>query len=134
MRKVIVAAVAVAGIACASATAAQRVYVLQGGSGYGHSYKPHRLAISGDGSFYVSSMRWSSYSRTRATGRGMGHVNDCQPTCAGGRFHRVRVRVRLSAPRTCANGSRYFTHQRVTFLGHRPLHLPRRESFNAASC
>jgi hypothetical protein len=134
MRIVIVVAAAVAGIACASATAAQRVYVLQGGSPYGHSHKPRRLAVAGDGSFFVTSVRWGSYSSTRATGRGMGHVNDCVPDCAGGTLHRVRVRVRLSAPRTCANGSRYFTHQRVTFLGHRPLGLPRRESFNAASC
>jgi hypothetical protein len=132
--KTVLLTLAVAGALCASASAAQRVYVLEGGSAVGHAYKPHRIQVSGDGSFFITGMRWGSYSSRRATGAGTAHVDDCVPTCAGGTIHRVHVRVRLSVPKTCGNGRRYFTHERFTFVGHRPHGLPRRESFNQASC
>jgi hypothetical protein len=121
-------------VAVPAALAASHVYVLQGGSPYGHAYKPHRVQVSGDGSFFITGMHWGSYSSTRATGHGTGHVDDCIPTCAGGTLHKVKVSVRLSAPRRCRNGARYFTHQRFTFNGARPSGLPRREAFNVRSC
>jgi hypothetical protein len=65
--------------------------------------RPSRILIAcGDGNFYVTSLRWSSWTPTGARGRGTAHQNDCKPYCAAGHFHSYRgITVRLSRPRAC---------------------------------
>jgi hypothetical protein len=51
--------------------------------------KPSRILFAcGDGNYYATSLRWSSWATRKAQGRGVFHFNDCDPDCAGGTFHR----------------------------------------------
>jgi hypothetical protein len=65
--------------------------------------RPSRILIAcGDGNFYMTGLRWSSWTSAGARGRGTAHQNDCKPYCAVGHFHTYRgITVRLSRPRSC---------------------------------
>ncbi len=81
-----------------------RTYYPQGQSPSDPVYRPRLLAVAGEGSFVVEKMRWSSWGRRSARGRGVGAQDDCVPDCATGTFHRAPARVRLWRPRSrCGN-------------------------------
>jgi hypothetical protein len=40
-------------------------------------------------------MKWSKWGKQEARARGIGHFNDCRPSCAEGTMHNYRVAVRL---------------------------------------
>jgi hypothetical protein len=46
-------------------------------------------------------MDWGTWHRFRATGHGVFHQNDCDPSCAEGTFHTVRGRLLLKHPVRC---------------------------------
>jgi hypothetical protein len=70
--------------------------------------RPRAVIIAcGDGNFQLRSMRWNRWNHRRTRGRGIAYVNDCDPYCAVGTFHRVPVRASLSRPRRCRNVQRY---------------------------
>jgi hypothetical protein len=64
--------------------------------------RPSSVTLAcGDGNFYVTSLRWTSWGPRSAAGTGIGHQNDCTPYCAAGTFHRYRVSLRLDGLRLC---------------------------------
>jgi hypothetical protein len=81
------------------------------------AYRPARVVIAcGDGTFYVDHIRWSSWTGKGATGAGTGHVNDCRPSCARGRFHSYPgVTLRLGSFRFCSAHDDF----EFTLLGYR---------------
>jgi hypothetical protein len=67
-------------------------------------------ALSGDSTAFLSSMRWSTWSDTKAVGTGAYKLDDCQPNCAAGTVYAVATVVTLSHPvKVCSSsaGSRW---------------------------
>src|SRR5215212_7873637 len=109
-------------VAIPAAAAGGKTY-LGGCSSLEHAkYKPHRVLLAcGDGSLYVNHVKWRAWGKKRARGHGRAHVNDCKPSCADGKFHRYRARLRLSHRATCQIGpKRQFKRVRLIFPGKRP--------------
>jgi hypothetical protein len=90
-------------------------------------YKPRRVIVTcADANFRVRNIRWSSWTRREARGRGTALINDCDPNCAQGTFRRYPIRLRAFRPRLtggCVPGSLF------TRLGWR---FPRRKPAGAA--
>jgi hypothetical protein len=85
--------------------------------------RPKQLQISSDGTFFVKNVHWTRWSSQRATGYGTGAVNDCTPDCAGGKFHRGAVAVRLMFPTRCEHWD--FDRVVIHWKHAPPLGLPR---------
>jgi hypothetical protein len=49
-----------------------------------------------DGGMYIDEIDWSRWDSKGAQGMGVYHVNDCDPTCAEGKFLHAQVKVKLS--------------------------------------
>src|SRR3954454_20312800 len=80
-------------------------------------YKPSGITIfCGDGGMYAHHIKWTHWGKKTATGTSTrAWANDCANGCAGGTFHRYKVRLHMFGRQTCRN-VRIFTHMRVTFL------------------
>jgi hypothetical protein len=61
--------------------------------------KPTSIVLSADGAVYLSHLTWSAWGTGTATGRGIQEQNNCQPTCAAGKFFGYQATVTLSRPR-----------------------------------
>jgi hypothetical protein len=95
-------------------------------------YKPKRIVIScGDGSTWLGQLKWSSWGRRSATGRGKFNAVNCTPDCAAGHAHSYAVKVTLSKPKTCPSQSNpAFKQATVTYTtGPRPKGAPARLTF-----
>jgi hypothetical protein len=72
-------------------------------------YKPTTVIVTcADANFRVRGIQWSSWTRREARGRGTALVNDCDPNCAEGTFHRYPIHLRAYRPRMtggCVPGS-----------------------------
>lgn len=104
--------------------ALSRVPVLGGCDGR-ELVRPHAVSFCGDGNFYITNLRWSEWTTTRAAATGRAHQNDCQPFCAQGHFRVYDVLVRLSRPRLCADGSTQYTHLSYEFVDKKPPRISR---------
>ncbi len=81
------------------------------------SAKTTGLVLScADASIALETLKWSSWGKSTAKATGIFAGNDCSPTCVAGMFHRYKVNVTLSAPKTI-NGTKVFTKVRVVFPG-----------------
>ncbi|MDQ6745896.1 MAG: hypothetical protein M3Z27_07795 [Actinomycetota bacterium] len=92
-------------------------------------YKPRTLIIAcGDGGILLEQLRWSRWTRTRASGSGLEAVNDCSPDCARGHFHRTPATVTLSRPISCrGQRHRLFDLLSIRFRGVRGPHATERD-------
>jgi hypothetical protein len=61
------------------------------------------------GQEYLSSMHWTKWTDSAATGEGEYAADNCVPDCAGGKFIDNPVLVYLADPRAGKHGVRYFT-------------------------
>ena len=55
-----------------------------------------------DGNNRLARIKWQSYGTDAASGTATAVVNDCEPNCAAGEFHRFRAVVTLTKPKTAA--------------------------------
>lgn len=62
-----------------------------------------------DGNAVLTKITWSAWSASGARGTGQLTVNNCQPSCAGGKFVSTPTAIALSRPHAGA-GTPYFTH------------------------
>lgn len=85
-------------------------------------YKPKELTLAcGDASYYLTKLKWKTWTTRKAVGTGTAHVNDCTPNCAAGQFHAYRVSVTLTKPKRCANvRHKVFGHIGEVFPGNHP--------------
>jgi hypothetical protein len=96
----VIAALAVVALLASVAVAqAATTYFAQGQDPADTAFRPHRLLVAGEGSFYVGKMHWSIWTNRVARGRGIGAQDDCDPSCGDGTFHRAPAKVRLWRPR-----------------------------------
>lgn len=86
-------------------------------------YKPTKVIVTcADANFRVRGITWSSWTAREARGSGTALVNDCEPNCAEGTFHRYPIRLRAYRPRMtggCVPGS-LFTRLGWRFPQSRP--------------
>jgi hypothetical protein len=119
MRRILVPVATVVAIAAAMpvgvATAAGRTFV--DNNCHSVAFRPSYILFAcGDGGFYATELAWSSWHPFRAAGRGIFHQNDCDPSCAGGTFHRVPGRIVLKHRGRCPGVHHYvFTRAVVAF-------------------
>ena len=71
------------------------------------------MVACADGNFYVTGIKWASWTDASANGAGTVHANDCKPYCAAGHFHSKTGSVILSKPIAC-KGARVFSRVRVS--------------------
>jgi hypothetical protein len=81
----------------------------------------------GDGNSRLSSLHWSRWDRAAAVARGDNWVNDCEPYCAAGHFHRYPVVVRLDHPQSWKKhpSLRHYAQIHLTYPDGRPAGFPR---------
>ncbi len=69
--------------------------------------KPSNVALSADGTLWVSRVKWSAWGGRTATGRGLGEKHGCTPSCAQAPVQTAQVRVRLSDVVQCGSHAYY---------------------------
>jgi hypothetical protein len=67
----------------------------------------------GDGGFFVRRLEWTRWHPFRAVATGMFHLNDCDPTCAGGEIHQEHGKLRTRGRRWCPEIERYVFERAV---------------------
>ena len=62
------------------------------------AYKPANVELAGDGTYELRNMTWQVWSSSQAIGTGTAHIDDCNPSCAGGRWYSAPVQAIFSHP------------------------------------
>jgi hypothetical protein len=90
---------------------------------------PGRVYISGDGSLFVGSLRWSRWTGGYAYGRGIRWRDNCIPNCAQGTY--------LKSPASLTmwdvlshNGQRYFARMTLRWTTRDGVHRKHRYSYS----
>ncbi len=94
--------------------------------------RPATIGYTGDGTGIVGGpdgksvrrlghIRWTTYDRHQAVGRGLVWLDDCTPSCAQGTFSAAPVQIHAFAP---ANGR--FTHVTLIYTYHGSRQVDRR--------
>jgi hypothetical protein len=119
MKRIAVVSLAVLSLMLAAgpAAAAPRTYVSHNCTGV--KIRPASIMFAcADGGFFMTEGDWSTWHRWRATGHGLFHQNDCDPSCAGGTFHTARGRIVLFHRMFCSGIDTYvFGRVRIRFHG-----------------
>jgi hypothetical protein len=76
-----------------NATSAKRLPILKVGTYAGR--EPTTLSFSADGGNIVTHLRWSSWTATLAVGHGVSNLDNCVPSCAGGKSSPVATAITL---------------------------------------
>jgi hypothetical protein len=75
--------------------------------------------FSGDDNAYFYGLRWRSWGKPKARARGKAAVNNCRPSCAGGKFIRRRgaraIAYRLRKGDCHGEPARFYTRTRMRF-------------------
>jgi len=84
------------------------------------TYKPTRIVVAcGDANNRLARIRWESYGTDSASGTATAVVNDCEPNCVSGEFHRFHAVVTLNRAKDCGR-YRQFTRLVERFTGNKP--------------
>lgn len=96
----------------------------------GTKIEPRSIMFAcGDGGFYVRHLRWTGWYGKSARARGVYHMNDCDPSCAGGTFHTRRGTLILRYREWCPKIAKHvFRRAVITF--DRPWQGEKHESFH----
>ena len=131
MKKLALALLLVLAVAVPAATAGGKTYLGGCTSLDKAKYKPHRILLAcGDGALYVNHIKWKSWGKKRARGRGRAHVNTCDPSCAEGHFETYKARLLLRKRSTCDTGPKHqFRRVVLIFPGKRPDGAPKRQAY-----
>jgi hypothetical protein len=64
----------------------------------GYAYRPTAVQLSGDSTYFLANMTWSTWSDTQAVGTGTAQLDDCTPNCAQGHIYDVPVMATFTNP------------------------------------
>jgi hypothetical protein len=86
-----------------------------GPSRHARCYKPKALRyLTGDGTAYLSRLRWSDWNRPAARATGLWHTDNCIPDCADGAWSFRRITVHAYRVRRChRSGALVYTRLRI---------------------
>jgi hypothetical protein len=83
--------------------------------------KPKEVVFAcADGNFYADHLTWIGWGGPRAVGLGTAHLNDCEPDCAAGHFHRYSTILILGGTQRCPNGESAYRTVTWAFVGRSP--------------
>jgi len=124
----IVAATAV-GAASVSAAATQphKILVPRGIATDQLAFRPHRIYLSGDGTFVVEGLKWRRYGGRTATATGRASISDCEPNCVEGSRYHLPVKIRLGKVVHC-RGNYFYSRLHYFLYGDPPAGLRRERS------
>lgn len=146
MRRAVLSLTLLAALVLASAASAAALpgAVADGGNpkaGKNVLVRPKQIVYSGDGSGFLAgpgkagrrpkptNLKWSSWTKGAAQGRGDDWLNNCTPDCADGTFSQHAVDITMFRPRTML-GLLVFTRMRVRYThGPNPFTHKRTETF-----
>jgi hypothetical protein len=85
-------------------------------------YKPKKIIIAcGDGSEYLTGLKWSSWSSTKASGTGTVKLNNCKPSCVAGHFISYPAKVALTRVEHCSAAPKTrFSRLTITYTHKHP--------------
>ena len=87
----------------------------------GAQVRPTTIQVAcGDGNFFITGLKWTTWAPKAAAATGTGHQNDCKPYCAAGHFHVYPLTLRLSRPVKCSNGRVEYTRFTYRFTKSKP--------------
>ena len=95
-----------------------KVYVATNANAADARYRPHHFWLSGDPTLLATKVKWTRYGGKVAKARGIGHANNCSPSCANGHFKKGKIRLRLSGPKKVC-GRYVYSRVRITWV-HKP--------------
>lgn len=129
------AAIGIAGLGIATGAAAATAATLPAfptfsgpPSKHNPEVKPGEIIYSGDGSQFFASrgkrpgnLHWTVWNATEGRGTGAQWIDNCDPSCANGKFTLYPITLKVSAPK---QESKYFIFTRltVTYTGKKPGH------------
>lgn len=105
-----------------------RIFVVPTFGGTKRAVRPHRMDISGDGTFSLYALVWRTWGSSTAVAAGRAYDRGCTPDCAEGQVFRPRVKVRLSDPVRC-EGALFYTRLFHRQYGRIPPGSTRRGTF-----
>jgi len=118
VRRVAVAVALLAFLTLGVAAASGRTYASSCGK---LRVRPHVIVLTcADAGFQLRRLHWRRWGLHRAFSRGRALVNDCDPFCAAGHFHRYRVHVKLGGGTVRCGGRRAFRTAKVRFVRRHP--------------
>lgn len=94
----------------------------------GLQVEPASITYTGDGTGLLggrnvrdrsSGIDWTKWTPSLALGSGYNQLNDCTPSCAGGRFSGYAVRIEMWRPRTLS-GTLVFTRMTIFYKKNHP--------------
>jgi hypothetical protein len=99
--------------------------------------RPGAIVYTGDGTGLLagtsvrrpSHIRWTSWSTSSAFGQGANQLDNCVPSCAGGRFTGYPVRLEMWKPARL-HGVLVFTRLTIWYTGRRPAGEPVHYTFS----
>jgi hypothetical protein len=88
-------------------------------------YKPQEIIVAcGDAGTYVNRLKWSSWTTTKASGKGEYTYNTCKPMCDDGNLKSFAVDATLTDAKSCKNEPhKAFTKLELTFTQGRPTYV-----------
>ena len=112
-------AIAVTCVAAAIGAAPKKVYVEGDIVSQELVYRPHAIGLSGDGTFALTGIKYTSYGGPTATATGRAYVRGCTPNCAQGKVYRPRATLRLEKQAQCG-GKTIYSKLRYSLSGPLP--------------
>lgn len=107
------------GSAAAPATGHHKTYFAESHQASEAKIRPKLTFVSGDSTLWITHSTWSKWNANQAVGTGVSHVNNCDPSCAGGHVYKDPVHVTLSRPRQHC-GKTFFTRLVMRWPGRKP--------------
>ena len=95
--------------------------------------QPTSIMFGCDGAYYVDHLAWTFWWAKHAHATGNFHIDDCNPNCAAGTFHKRGGTVNLTGRRWCASKHKYLFSQ-ATVVYNRPYQGKTKSSFSAFIC
>lgn len=114
------AAVALAAAPAVASAQDDQIRVFFPGDCVTNAYKPKKITLAcADAGAVLNKVKYISYGEQVARGTGVARVNDCEPDCASGTFHKYDVRFRLYRVKQCGDVPQ-FTRLRYRYVGPKP--------------
>jgi hypothetical protein len=96
-------------------------------------YRPRAYVPACDGAYFVKNLHWKFWHLRRALGRGVYHINDCNPSCAEGTHHIRTGKLKFRYRKWCDSLHKYLFRRAIAIYD-RPYHGKRWSVFRAYFC
>jgi hypothetical protein len=96
--------------------------------------EPHKILFAcADGGYSADHLSWGRWGVKSAAGRGVFHFNDCDPSCAGGTFHKRKGSIVLTKRTHCHEQNKY-SFDKAKIVYDKPYKGDRRKTIKGIAC